>query len=63
MLLPRSRIRTPLQKAIVVALLIVVVAGFGMLVYIEYYYRDLSRIPDRGKQEDDIRDVNEIARR
>src|ERR1700731_3005310 len=58
MLLPQSRIRTPLQRAIVATLFIVVVAGFGVLVYIdEHYYRDLSRIPDRGKQEDDIREA------
>ena len=58
MLLPQSRIRTPLQKAIVATLFIVVVAGFGMLVYIdENYYRDLSKIPDRDKQEDDIREA------
>src|ERR1700682_2723543 len=58
MLLPQSRIRTPLQRAIVATLLIVVIAGFCVLVYIdEHYYRDLSRIPDRGKQEDDIREA------
>jgi hypothetical protein len=58
MLLLLSRIRTPLQKAIVATLFIVVVAGFGTLVYVsEIYFRRLPRVTDRDKQEDDIREA------
>lgn len=57
MILPPSRIRTPLQKAIVATLFVLALGGFALLVYFEQYYRDLARIPDRDKQEDDIREA------
>ena len=58
MLLPQSRIQTPLQKALVVASIAFGALCFAILVYaVEHSYRSPSPGPERDKQEDNIKEA------
>jgi hypothetical protein len=58
MLLPQSRIQTPLHKALVVASIALGLVCFGTLVYVvEHLSGSPSPGPERDKQEDDIREA------